>query len=97
MNDKNEANIRTQATTLKTKDMQCYKINTTKEVVVSNYRKPFEINNLNDDCCDMEIGCMHTNENNSLNTGMEAEIMKSFEEKCKENGPVIQDYGVSTN
>ncbi len=84
MNGKNKANIGTQATILKTKDTQeRYKINTTEEEVVSNYHKPFEINDLNDDCCDMDIGCMHANENNSLPTGMDAEIMKSFVEIAK--------------
>ncbi len=62
MNGKNEANIRTQATILKTKDTQRYKINTTEEEVVSNYHKPFDINDLNDDCLDLDIGCMHANE-----------------------------------
>ncbi len=55
MNGKNEANIGTQATILKTKNMQCYKINTTEEEVVSNYHKLFEINDINDDCFDMDI------------------------------------------
>ncbi len=62
MNGKNEANIGTQATMLKTKDMQRYKINTTEKELVSNYHKPFEINDVNDDCLDMDIKCMHTNE-----------------------------------
>ncbi len=34
MNDQNEANIRTQASILKTKDTQRYKINTTEEELV---------------------------------------------------------------
>jgi hypothetical protein len=71
---------------LKTKDMQRYKINTTEEEVVSNYHKPFEINDLNDDCLDMDIKCMHAYENNSLPTGMDAEIMKSFVEIAKKTG-----------
>jgi hypothetical protein len=37
MNGKNEANIRIQATILKTKDTQRYKINTAEEEVESNY------------------------------------------------------------
>ncbi len=86
MNGKNEANIGTQATIIKTKDTQRYKINTTQEEVVSNYHKPFEINDQNDDCCDMDIGCMHANENNSLPMGMDAEIMKSFVEIAKKTG-----------
>jgi hypothetical protein len=53
---------------------------------VSNYHKPLEINDQKDDCCDMDIGCMHTNENNSLPTGMDAEIMKSFVEIAKKTG-----------
>jgi hypothetical protein len=84
MNGKNEANIGTQI--LKTNDMQRYKINKTEEEVVSNYHKPFEINDQNDDCCDMDIGCMHPNENNSQPTGMDAEIMKSFVETAKKTG-----------
>ncbi len=83
MNGKNEANIGTQATILETEDTQRYKIKPTEEEVVSNYHKPFEINDQNDDCCGMDIGCMHTNENNSLPTGMDAEIMKSFVEIAK--------------
>jgi hypothetical protein len=86
MNGKNEANIETQATILKTKDTQRYRINSTEEEVVSNYHKPFEINDLNDDCCDMDIGCMLANENNSLPTAMDAEIMKSFVEIAKKMG-----------
>jgi hypothetical protein len=78
MNGKNEANIGTQETILKTKDTQRYKINATEEEVVSNYHKPFENSDLNNDCCDMDIGCMHANESNTLPTGMDAEIMKSF-------------------
>jgi hypothetical protein len=54
--------------------------------VVSNYHKPFEIIDQNDDCCDMDIRCMHPNENNSLPTGMDAEIMKSFVEIAKKTG-----------
>jgi hypothetical protein len=42
MNGQNEANIGTQASCLKTKDMQRYKINATEEEVVSNVHKPFE-------------------------------------------------------
>jgi hypothetical protein len=86
MNGKNEANIGTQATILKTKDTQCCKINTTEEEMVSNYHKPFEINDLNDDCLDMDIRCMHANENNTLPTGMDTEIMKSFVEIAKKTG-----------
>ncbi len=86
MNGKNEANIGTQASILKTKDMQRYKINATEEEVVSNVHKPFENNDLSNDSCDMDIGCMHTNENNTLPTGMDAEIMKSFVEIAKKTG-----------
>ncbi len=86
MNETNEANIGTQAIILKTKDTQCYKINTTEEEVVSNCHKPFETNDLNNDCCDMDIGCMHANENNSLPTGMDSEIMKSFVQIAKKTG-----------
>ena len=49
---KNEANIGTQATILKTKDMQHYKINATEEEVVSNVNKPFENNDLSNDSCE---------------------------------------------
>jgi hypothetical protein len=83
MNGKNEANIGTQALILKTKDTQWYKINATEEEVVSNVHKPFEHNDLSNDSCDMDIGCMYTNENNTLPTGMDAEIMKSFVEIAK--------------
>ncbi len=38
------------------------------------------------DSCDMDIGCMHANENNTLPTGMDAEIMKSFVEIAKKTG-----------
>jgi hypothetical protein len=62
MNGKNEANIGTQGTILKTKDTQCYKINAIEEEVVSNVHKLFEKNDLNNDSCDMDIGCMHINE-----------------------------------
>jgi hypothetical protein len=86
MNGKNEANIGTQALILKTKDMQRYKINATKEEVVSNVHKPFENNDLSNDSCDMDIGCMHANENNTLPTGMDSEIMKSFVENAKKMG-----------
>ncbi len=80
MNGQNEANIGTQASILKTKDTQRYKINATEEEVVSNVHKPFENNDLRDDGCDMDIECMHANENNTLPTGMDAKIMKLFVE-----------------
>ncbi len=86
MNGKNEANIGTQASILKTKDTQRYKIKATEEEVVSNVHKPFENNDLSNDSCDMNIGCMHANENNTLPTGMDAEIMKSFVEIAKKTG-----------
>jgi hypothetical protein len=62
MNGQNEANIGAQASILKTKDTQRYKINATEEEVVSNVHKPSENNDLSDDSCDMVIGCMHANE-----------------------------------
>ncbi len=65
MNGKSEANIGTQASILKTKDTQRYKINATAEEVVSNVHKPFENNDLSNDSCDMDIGCMHSNKNNT--------------------------------
>ena len=86
MNGQNEANIRTQASILKTKDTQRYKINATEEEVVSNVHKPSENNDLSNDSCDMDIGCMHANENNTLPTGMDAEIMKTFVEIPKKTG-----------
>jgi hypothetical protein len=90
MNGKNEANIGTQALILKTKDMQWYKINATEEEVVSNVHKPFENNDLSNDSCDMDIGCMHANENNTLTTGMDVEIMKSFVEIAKKMGQLSE-------
>jgi hypothetical protein len=66
--------------------MQRYKINATKEGVVSNVHKPFENNDLRNDSCDMDIGCMHANENNTLPTGMDTEIMKSFVQTAKKTG-----------
>jgi hypothetical protein len=61
MNGQNEANIGTQASILKTKETQCYKINAIEEEVVSNVHKPSENNDLSNDRCDMDIGCMHAN------------------------------------
>jgi hypothetical protein len=49
MNGKHEANIGTQASILKTKDTQRYKINATEEEVVSNVHKPFENNDISND------------------------------------------------
>ncbi len=86
MNGQNVANIRTQASILKTKDTQCYRINATEEEVVSNVHNQSENNDLCNDSCDMDIGCMHANENNTLSTGMDAKIMKSFEEIAKKTG-----------
>ena len=86
MNGQNEANIGTQASILKTKDMQRYKINATEEEVVSNVHKPSENNDLSNDSCDMDIRCMHANENNTLPTGIDAEIMKTFVEIAKKTG-----------
>ena len=86
MNGQNEANIGTQASILKTKDTQRYKINATEEEVVSNVHKPSENNDLSNDSCDMDIGCMHANENNTLPTGIDAEIMKTFVEIAKKTG-----------
>ncbi len=86
MNGQNEANIGTQASILKTKDTQRYKIYATEEEVVSNVHKPFENNDLCNDGCDRDIGCMHANENNTLPTGMDAKIMKSSVEIAKKMG-----------
>ncbi len=58
--------------------------------MVSNVHKPFENNDLSNDSCDMDIGCMHTNENNTLPTGMNAEIMKSFVEIAKKTGQLSE-------
>ncbi len=77
MNEQNEANIGTQASILKTKDTQRYKINATEEEVVSNVHKPSENNDLSNDGCDMDSGCMHSNENNTLPTVIDTEIMKT--------------------
>ncbi len=79
-----------QASILKTKDTQCYKINATEEEVVSNVHKPFINNDLSYDSCDVDIGCMHANENNALPTGMDAEIMKSFVEIAKKMGQLSE-------
>ncbi len=66
--------------------MQRYKINATEEEVVSNVHKPSENNDQINDSCDMDIGCMHPNENNTLPTGNDAEIMKTFVEIAKKTG-----------
>ncbi len=58
--------------------------------MVSNVHKPFENNDLSNDSCDMDIGCMHANENNTLTTGMDAEIMKSFVEIAKKMGQLSE-------
>ncbi len=79
-------NIGTQASFSKTKDMQRYKINATEEEVVSNVHKPSENCDLSNDSCDMDIGCMHANENNTLPTGIDAEIMNTFVEIAKKTG-----------
>ncbi len=34
----------------------------------------------------MDIGCMHANKNNTLSTGIDAEIMKTFVEIAKKTG-----------
>ncbi len=54
--------------------------------MVSNVHKSSENNDLSDDSCDMDIGCMHANENNTLPTGIDAEIMKTFVEIAKKMG-----------
>ncbi len=58
--------------------------------MVSTVHKPFENNDLSNDSCDMDIGCMHANENNTLSTGMDAEIMKSFVEIAKKTGQLSE-------
>jgi hypothetical protein len=87
---KNEANIGTQASIIKTKDTQGYKINATEEEVVSNVHNPSENNDLSNDSCDMDIRCMQANENNTLSTGIDAEIMKSFVEIAKKTGQLSE-------
>ncbi len=62
MNGQNEANIGTQPSILETKDTQRYKINVTEEEVVSNGHQQSKNRDLIQDSCDMDIGCMHTNE-----------------------------------
>jgi hypothetical protein len=86
MNGQNEANIGTQASNLKTKDTQRYKINATEEEVVSNVHKASENNDLSNDSCDMDIECMHANAKNTLPTGIDAEIIKTFVEIAKKTG-----------
>jgi hypothetical protein len=66
--------------------MQCYKINATEEEVVSNAHKPSENNDLSNDSCDMDTGCMQANENKTLTTGIDAEIMNTFVEIAKKTG-----------
>ena len=90
MNGQNEANIGTQALILETKDTQRYKINVTEEEVVSNGHQQSKNSNLIQDSCDMDIGCMHASENNTLPTGMNAEIMKSFVEIAKKTGQLSE-------
>jgi hypothetical protein len=58
--------------------------------VVSNVHKPFENNDQSNDSCDMDIGCMHANENNTLPTGKDAEIMKTFVEIAKKTGQLSE-------
>ncbi len=70
----------------KTKDMQCYKIDATEEEVVSNVHKPSENNDLSNDSCNMDIGCMHANEKNTLPTGIDTKIMNTFVEIAKKMG-----------
>jgi hypothetical protein len=54
--------------------------------VVSNVHKPSDNNDLSNDSCDMDIGCMHANGNNTLPRGIDAEIMKTFVEIAKKTG-----------
>jgi hypothetical protein len=86
INCQHEANIGTQALILKTKDTQRYKINATEEEEVSNVHKPSENNDLSNDSCEMDIRCMQANENNTLPTGIDAEIMKTYVEIAKKTG-----------
>jgi hypothetical protein len=58
--------------------------------VVSNIHKPFENNDLSNDSCDIDIGCIHANENNTLPTGMDAKIMKSSVEIAKKMGQLSE-------
>ncbi len=58
--------------------------------MVSNVHKPSENNDLSNDSCDMDIGCMPANENNTLPTGMDAEIMKSFVEIAKKTSQLSE-------
>ena len=73
------------------KDTQCYKINATEKEVVSNVHKPSENNDLSDDSCDMDIGCMHAIENITLPTGIDTEIMKTFVEIAKKMGQLSEN------
>ncbi len=58
--------------------------------MVSNDHKPFEISDLDNDNCDMDIGRLHANENNTLPTGIDAEIMKSFVDIAKKTGQLSE-------
>ncbi len=75
---------------MKTKDTQRYKINATEEEVVSNVHKQYENNDQINDSCDMDIGCMHANENNTLPTGNDTEKMKTFVEIAKKMGQLSE-------
>jgi hypothetical protein len=58
--------------------------------VVSNGHQQSENSNLIQDSCDMDIGCMHANEKNTLPTGNDAEIMKKFVEIAKKTGQLSE-------
>ncbi len=58
--------------------------------MVSNVHKPSENNDLSNDSCDMDIGCMHANENNTLPTGIDTEIMNTFVEIANKMGQLSE-------
>jgi hypothetical protein len=58
--------------------------------VVSNGHQQYKNSDLINDSCDMDIGCMHANEKNTLPTGNDAEIMKKFVKIAMKTGQLSE-------
>jgi hypothetical protein len=94
MKGKEEANIGQEGTILSTKDTQCYKVLSTKEEMGSNAYGKMDFSGCPDNKCDIEIGAIHPNKDNTLPNAHNAEIIISFIDIAKKTGqsPKVMDF-----
>jgi hypothetical protein len=78
MKDKDKANIGQEGTILSKKRTQRYKVLTTQEEMVSNAHSRMDFSDCAGNTCDIEIGAMHPNVDNSLPNAHNTKIIQSL-------------------